>query len=57
VAERLGLAESTVEKHMSRGFLLISARLGHGGNDPPRSSNPMIARFRTPDAKRDRKRD
>ena len=30
VAQRLGLSESTVEKHMSRGFLLLSDFLGRG---------------------------
>ena len=32
VAGRLGLAESTVEKHMSRGFLLMLDQFAHGGN-------------------------
>ncbi len=31
VAERLGLAESTVEKHMSKAFQLLSASIGRGG--------------------------
>ena len=39
VAERLGIAESTVEKHMARGFLLMLAELGHGGNEPGRTSS------------------
>lgn len=38
VAERLGLAESTVEKHMSRGFLLLMDRFGRGGKPPPDAS-------------------
>jgi RNA polymerase sigma-70 factor (ECF subfamily) len=33
VAERLGIAESTVEKHMARGFLLMLEPLRHGGNN------------------------
>lgn len=33
VAEKLDIAESTVEKHMARGFLLMLAELGHGGKD------------------------
>lgn len=32
VARRLGLSESTVEKHMSRGFYLLTARFARGGN-------------------------
>lgn len=31
VAERLKLSESTVEKHMARGFLLMLELVGHGG--------------------------
>ena len=38
VAGRLGLAESTVEKHMARGFLIMSQFFGHGGNGPPHPS-------------------
>jgi RNA polymerase sigma-70 factor (ECF subfamily) len=41
VAERLGLAESTVEKHMSKGFALIAERFSRGGNEAPRASNKM----------------
>src|SRR5690349_20308894 len=42
VAAKLGLAESTVEKHMARGFLIMSEFYGHGGNAPshPSSSRP-----------------
>jgi RNA polymerase sigma-70 factor (ECF subfamily) len=40
VAHQLGLAESTVEKHMARGFLIMSEWYGHGGNAPSRSSKP-----------------
>lgn len=39
VSERLGMAESTVEKHMARGFLLMLDQLGHGGNDPAQASS------------------
>lgn len=38
VAERLGLSESTVEKHMARGFLLLMDRFGRGGNPPAGAS-------------------
>jgi len=40
VAARLGLAESTVEKHMAKGFLMMSEWYGHGGNVPPHPSRP-----------------
>jgi len=42
VAAKLGLAESTVEKHMAKGFLIMSEFYGHGGNAPaqPSSSRP-----------------
>ena len=39
VAERLGIAESTVEKHMARGFLLMLEPLRHGGNDTAQTSS------------------
>ncbi len=39
VAVRLGLSESTVEKHMARGFLIMSELYGHGGKTPSRPSN------------------
>ena len=39
VAERLGLAESTVEKHMARGFLLMLEPVRHGGNDSAHPSS------------------
>jgi RNA polymerase sigma-70 factor (ECF subfamily) len=42
VAERLGLSESTVEKHMSRGFLIMLERLGHGGKQ---SLHPSSSRL------------
>lgn len=37
-AARLGLAESTVEKHMAKGFLLLPDLLAHGGNPPVQAS-------------------
>jgi RNA polymerase sigma factor (sigma-70 family) len=45
VAERLGIAESTVEKHMARGFLLMLEQLGHGGNDPAQASSQALGKF------------
>jgi len=39
VAAKLSLAESTVEKHMARGFLIMSEYYGHGGNVPSHPSN------------------
>ena len=41
VAEKLGLSESTVEKHMARGFLIMLEQFGHGGKEP---SHPSSAR-------------
>lgn len=38
VAERLGLSESTVEKHMSKGFRALSAMFGRGGKTKPGAS-------------------
>jgi RNA polymerase sigma factor (sigma-70 family) len=38
VAERLGLAESTVEKHMSRGFMIMLDQFRDGGNEAARPS-------------------
>ena len=43
VAARLNLAESTVEKHMARGFLIMSEQYGHGGKVPPRRANSRPA--------------
>ncbi len=40
VASRLGLAESTVEKHMAKGFLIMSEFHSHGGNAPSHPSKP-----------------
>ncbi|WP_309645768.1 RNA polymerase sigma factor [Phenylobacterium sp.] len=45
VAQRLGLAESTVEKHMARGALLVAERFKTGGIPQPAASKPMIRRF------------
>lgn len=57
VAQRLGLAESTVEKHMSRGFLLMLEWQAHGGKEPPHPSNSRSVPNRTFYASKDRKPD
>lgn len=47
VAQRLGLAESTVEKHMARGFHLLMDRFGRGGTvrrEASRSANEEVHR-------------
>jgi RNA polymerase sigma factor (sigma-70 family) len=43
VAQRLGLSESTVEKHMARGFLIMLELTGHGGKQ---ISHPSSSRSR-----------
>ena len=45
VAEKIGISESTVEKHMARGFLIMSEQYGHGGKVPshPSNSRPVKA--------------
>ena len=57
VAQRLGIAESTVEKHMSRGFLLMLEWFQHGGIDPAQTSSPKIEPSRKSDDRKDRKPD
>lgn len=59
VAARLGLAESTVEKHMARGFLIMLEQFGYGGNAPPQpsSSGSEKARNLRFDARKDRTSD
>jgi RNA polymerase sigma factor (sigma-70 family) len=47
VAEKLGLAESTVEKHMSRGFLIMLDQFGHGGKEPSHPSSPRSSKTGT----------
>ena len=44
VAQRLGLSESTVEKHMARGFLIMLDLVGHGGKQPLRPSSSRSRR-------------
>jgi RNA polymerase sigma-70 factor (ECF subfamily) len=59
VADRLGIAESTVEKHMSRGFLIMLELFQHGGNDTahPSSSRSGKNGIRTFDVRKDRSPD
>lgn len=45
VAQRLGLAESTVEKHMARGAVLVAERFKTGGIAQPPASKSMVRRF------------
>jgi RNA polymerase sigma-70 factor (ECF subfamily) len=45
VADRLRIAESTVEKHMARGFLLMLEQLGNGGKDPAQPSSLGSGKF------------
>ena len=59
VAAKLGLAESTVEKHMARGFLIMLEQYGYGGNGTAHpsslgSENPGKNRF---DVRKDRSSD
>ena len=55
VAVRLGITESTVEKHMSRGFLLMLELFGHGGKEAshPSSSGSAKNGTRARDARQD----
>jgi RNA polymerase sigma-70 factor (ECF subfamily) len=59
VAERLKLSESTVEKHMARGFLIMLELLGHGGKEPlhPSSSGSRKHGTFSFDGKKDRASD
>ena len=57
VAQKLGLAESTVEKHMSRGFLIMLDEFGYGGNEPPHPSSARSDKTGMFDARKDRSSD
>ncbi len=59
VAEKMGISESTVEKHMSRGFLIMLELFGYGGNAPPHPSNTATGRIRAlrQDVRKNRTRD
>lgn len=55
VALRVGLSESTVEKHMSRGIYLLMTHLSHGGNEAPRASEAWARKAHKGRDRRDRK--
>ena len=57
VARRLGLSESTVEKHMSRGIYLLMNLISNSGNDNSRASKAWGAKLRKDHAQKDAKRD
>lgn len=57
VAKTLNLSESTVEKHMSRGFFLLMGAFSHGGNAEVRTSRAWGTKLRTTNAKRDSQSD
>ena len=59
VARRHGLSESTVEKHMARGFLIMLEFVGHGGKDSSYPSSFGSRKHRTVrfDDKKDRATD
>ncbi|MDC7682124.1 RNA polymerase sigma factor [Asticcacaulis sp. BYS171W] len=56
VAQKLGLAESTVEKHMSRGILMVLNLLTHGGNEGARASKAWGKRLSEDSSDRDVRR-
>lgn len=47
IAKRTGLAESTVEKHISRGILLMMDSFGRGGKAPPGASTQAGTKAKT----------
>ena len=57
VAARLGLSESTVEKHLAKGFLIMLEQYGHGGKVSPRPSNLATNEGMRRDARKDRTTD
>ena len=56
VAEKMGIAESTVEKHMARGFLLLLEQFRDGGKQAAYPSNPLST-ARNPDIRTDARTD
>jgi RNA polymerase sigma-70 factor (ECF subfamily) len=57
VAEKLEIAESTVEKHMARGFLLMLEEFKNGGKQAAYPSNLKQGNLRNPDVRKDRTSD
>ncbi len=57
VANRLGLSESTVEKHMSRSIYLLMTFISRSGNDTARASKAWGDKLRKDYVRRDAKRD
>jgi len=57
VAEKMGIAESTVEKHMARGFLLMLEQFRDSGKQAVYPSNLKSGNFGTPDVRPDAKKD
>ena len=47
VSVRMGISESTVEKHVSRGFFLVADLFAHGESGPPNSRADKPARTST----------
>jgi RNA polymerase sigma-70 factor (ECF subfamily) len=56
VAEKLGLSQSTVEKHMSRGIYLLMKLISHSGNDMARASRAWDSRLHKGPADSERRR-
>jgi RNA polymerase sigma-70 factor (ECF subfamily) len=56
VAEKLGLSQSTVEKHMSRGIYLLMRLISHSGNDDARASRAWDSRLQKGPAKGERRK-
>jgi len=57
VAEKMAIAESTVEKHMARGFLLMLEQIRDGGKQFAYPSNLKSGNLGNPDARKDRTSD
>jgi RNA polymerase sigma-70 factor (ECF subfamily) len=57
VAGRLGLSESTVEKHMSRSIYLLMTLISHSGNDTARASRAWGAKLQKDYVRQNAKRD
>jgi RNA polymerase sigma factor (sigma-70 family) len=57
VAQKMAIAESTVEKHMARGFLLLLEQFRDGGNQAVHPSSLKPGNLRNPDARKDRTSD